>query len=236
MPKQKIHNWLNGNRNFNIGRAIYKIYGNKQTLKDILAKGYSQMGEKLLVFEMQELIAEPSEKKVVLPVEKKSKKVAIKQTEIISNDNPAAVMADSDDHVLQAIKIEWHKPYKQMCYLITQLDKYGDSNTKEAINERKQLAANILELEQICMQSWAKRDYYIEHGFVQGAKNQELEIPTDPLALAALINSIKRNIRNNRASMTKKPNQPVYAKKYLMYKDQYKQITGKNYQEVENGE
>lgn len=245
---EKIQAWVDGNRNFSIGRALYLTYGNNQVVKNIMQKGRSPLAEKLLLFEMQKLIAVPVDLSVVPAVvtttenqqdgaQQHPKKVK-PATPPAAATNPKVkeaieIMADSDDHVLKAIKIEWHKPYKKMCYLIAQLDQFGSSNEPTAIHKRKELAADILSLEQSCMQCWAKRDFYLEHGILPGEKSNLIEVPSDPLELATLINRVKKNIRNNRALMLSHPDKPGYAKKYLSYKEQYHQLTGKNYQEHE---
>jgi hypothetical protein len=242
---EKIQAWVDGNRNFSIGRALYLTYGNNQVVKNIMQKGRSPLAEKLLLFEMQKLIGDNAAVSLLSIVEKSTKNKEDPKTKKVKPDQPTAaaadpkvkeaieIMADSDDHVLKAIKIEWHKPYKKMCYLISQLDQFGSSNEPTAIHKRKELAADILSLEQSCMQCWAKRDFYLEHGILPGEKSNLIEVPSDPLELATLINRVKKNIRNNRALMLSHPDKPGYAKKYLSYKEQYHQLTGKNYQEHE---
>lgn len=226
---QQVKDWLAGSRNFITGRAIYKAFGKDQQLIELLERGQTVYSIQQLVIGMEALIGgqtepHPAHDTTSTPKAAVSAPTATRE----------AFMPDGGDLVLQAIKAEWMPLYKKMQYLIAQLDKYGDRNDDEAISYRNPIAAEILELEERVNRIWQKRDHYLQHGELLSDKKRTVDIPKDPLKLATLINQIKRNIRTNRQMMKKQPGKPVYAKKYLSYKLQYQQVTGKQYQEVDN--
>jgi hypothetical protein len=223
---QNVQKWLDGPRNFLVGRAIYNAIGKDANLKSLLLKGETKQSLSALVKGMEYLLNPScsdlaSETKALEAPKKESNPLV----------TPTTVMPDSADRVLQAIKNEWQKPYKEMCYLQGQLDQFGASNDPNAISKRQEIAIQILDMEKLCMKAWAKRDYYQETGELMEEKKFVIKIPTSPKDLAVLINRIKKNIRNNRLSMSRFPENPVYAKKYLEYKQKYQQVTGEQYQE-----
>lgn len=221
---QNVQKWLDGPRNFLVGRAIYNAVGKDTTLKTLLSKGETKHSHAALVKGMEYLLTPIAQVFPVKPFEDIPKELTITVT-------PTSIMPDSADRVLQAIKNEWHKPYKEMCYLQGQLDQFGDANDQNAISKRQEIAVQILDMEKLCMKAWAKRDYYQQTGELMEEKKFVIRIPTNPKEIAVLINRIKKNIRNNRQSMKKFPENPIYAKKYLEYKQKYQQVTGEQYQE-----
>jgi len=222
---QKVKEWLDGSRNFIIGRAIYKALGRDPRIIKLIEKGCTDFALQELVNAMELLLAPASEIPENLPAAAHS---------VHANNVHVSYMADSTNHVLQAIKNEWLPIYKKMCYLQGQLDKYGKSNSVKAVEYREPIADQILELEQKCIKIWKKREYFLEHGRLPQDKKNTAPIPTDPVELATLLSRTKRNIRTNRQQMALHPDKSQFAKKYLDYKLQYQQITGKQYQEVEN--
>jgi hypothetical protein len=207
-----IEKWLNGPRNFYVGKAIYLTVGNDKRLIDVLHKGKTPIAEELLLTALQNLLSKPT------PV--KTSKATFETAEMPVDADP----------VLQSIQQEWKKPYQQMNYKRHQLDQYK-GNTPEMIAIRKPLVFEILELEQQCMKMWKKRDHYLEHGKLPDVSERKVELPTDPVELGKLIESIKKNIRRNRKLIHQHPDKPVYAQKYQEYKQQYESVTGKAYEE-----
>lgn len=227
---QIIKNWLNGDKNFIAGRVIYRMVGKDEALKQYFETNTDNQAHEKLIAALAEIIS-PQEK-----ISTSSDTLPQPAPEPLKIEKKAYSaqqhMPDSTDKVLQAIKLQWLKPYKQMCYLQTQLDKFGQLNTQEAINFRKDKAGIILELEQQCIALWKQRDYVIEHGHLPDeSDDSDIEIPKDPIELANLISRLKLNIRQNRNRMTKNPDNTNYAAKYLQYKEQFKKVTGKPYQE-----
>ena len=218
---QNVKKWLEGPRSFLVGRAIYNAVGKDSNLKLLLANGETPQSKSALIKGMQYLLT-PSSNDLTPTVAKQLEPV---------EKSPMAVMPDSQDRVLQAIKNEWQKPYKEMCYLQGQLDQFGGSNDENAISKRQEIAVQILDMEKLCIKAWAKRDHYQNTGELLEEKKFVIRIPTNPKDIAVLINRIKKNIRNNRQSMKNFPDNPIYARKYLEYKQKYQQVTGEQYQE-----
>lgn len=210
-----VQTWLSGQRNFYVGKSIYKTLGKNQRLKDLLEKGKTPTAEELLLKAMQDLVTAP---------------VTIPSTPLITKTTDE--MPAGTDPVQQSIRAEWMAPYQQMNYKRHELDRY-DTDSIEHIKARKKLAFEILELEQQCMKLWEKRDYYLKHGKLPDIAEKVIEVPTDPVELGKLIESIKKNIRRNRKLQVEHPDKPVYAEKYKEYKQKFEQLTGKPYDERE---
>lgn len=228
---QKIKEWLSGKQNFIIGRAIYRamISANDELIQ-LLDQGYSQYTHQKLVNAMQAHL-EP-----FAPI-KVSNQFSRAKMEPIDDKILAKPLPESinkpyiDPFVVKALEKEWQIPYKKMQYLIAQLDQFGEANDPAAIASRMDLAGQILELEQQVNSVWAKKDEYEKTGHLAAATTDDLEIPTDPIQLAELINRIKKGIRNNKTRMQQFPDKSSYAEKYQTYKMQYFKVTGKHYQD-----
>lgn len=228
---QKIKDWLSGSKNFIIGRAIYRAcISSDDDLIKLLDKGFTPYSHQQLINAMQDHLDNSSGIQVqkMFPIsEAKSNKPNILTT------NTAFIPAniEVDPFVLKAIDAEWQIPYKKMQSYITQLDQFGDANDDNAIAKRNELAEKILELEKQVNAIWAKKDQYKKTGMLTNTAQDEIEIPTDPIELASLINRTKKGILNNRIRMQKHPDKPGYAERYQKYKEQFFKITGKHYQE-----
>lgn len=225
---QKVKEWLDGNQNFIIGRAIYRaIISADDDLIKLLDKGFTAYAHQQLVNAMQAYL-EPS----VTIHASKSVDLANIEPIVFSSPSPELITKSIvDPFVLKAIDTEWQIPYKKMQHMIAQLDQFGDANDENAISYRQDLAGKILELEKKVNSIWAKKDQYKITGQLAAPVLDELVIPSDPIELAELINRTKKGIRNNRTRMKQFPDQPGYAEKYQTYKLQYFKITGKHYQD-----
>jgi hypothetical protein len=223
-----IKNWLNGHRNFIIGRAIYRaLISSDDALIKSLDAGYTAHRHQQLIKAMElhinPTISHPVNCQKMVTLE------PIDDTNLDDQKNEPVAKIVVDPLVLKSIHNEWQIPYKKMQYCIGQLDQFGTSNKKAAITKRAELAKEILELEQVCMSIWAKRDQYEKTGVLINQSADELEIPTDPIELATLINKIKKAITNNRLRMQKNPDNPGYIERFQNAKMQYFKVTGKHY-------
>ena len=234
---QKIKEWLSGKQNFIIGRAIYRaMISADDELIQLLDQGYSQYTHQKLVNAMQAHLEPPA----AITKPKNEGKVFLKYWVAGTDqelDSPSVELTPIqipkqaiDPFVVKALEKEWQIPYKKMQYLIAQIDQFGEANDPAAIASRMDLAGQILELEQQVNSVWAKKDEYEKTGHLAAAVD-DLEIPTDPIQLAELINRIKKGIRNNKTRMQKFPDKATYAEKYQTYKMQYFKVTGKHYQD-----
>lgn len=230
---QQIKNWLAGKQNFIIGRAIYRaMISADDDLIQLLDKGFTNYSHQQLIKAFQEHIDPPAAPIPKISDADKAKFIDWPDDE--EEDQPLMELKPLvvvDPLVLQAIETEWRIPYKKMQYLIAQLDQFGEANDPASVAARKELAEQILELEQQVNSIWAKKDEYQLTGRLNTPVVDELVIPTDPIELAELINRIKKGIRNNRIRMQQKPDSPGYAERYQMYKMQYLRVTGKHYQD-----
>lgn len=207
-----IRNWLSSKQNFYVGAALYKRFGSNQALKDLLTKGATPFNQQLLLKELQKLATGE-----------------VKRTVVFQPMETVIEMPASSNKVLAALKEEWLLPYKQMNYLIQQLDRYqGDEPGFR--QKRGELAQEILAKEQQCMQVWEKRDYYLQHGKLPHAPGADQKIiPTDPSDLGRAIETCKRNIRRNHKKLKDDPTNALHAQRYNEYCDWYEKLTGKKY-------
>lgn len=216
MLHDNVRAWLAGAQNFIVGRALYKQIGTDDNVKQQLLKGENAGTIALLRNAMQALLEQPAQKAII-------------------GDSRASEMPASDDTVLKALREEWLPLYARMNYLRAAIDKYGESNLPEVVAAREPVAFEILQLEDQCEQIWSKRSHYLEHGSLPELKQEEFTIPEDPRELAKLLQNIPRNIRRNRNKMLNPGADAMYAQLYVRYKELYKQITGKDYQEKQSG-
>jgi len=233
---QKIKEWLSGKQNFIIGRAIYRaMISANDDLIQLLDQGYSQYTHQKLVNAMQAHLEPPAAIAEITVEDRLNYYPTVWMDEDL--DQPLMELTSLvpskpqvDQFVVKALEKEWQIPYKKMQYLIAQLDQFGEANDPAAIASRMDLAGQILELEQQVNSVWAKKDEYEKTGHLSAAVD-DLEIPTDPIQLAELINRIKKGIRNNKTRMQQFPDKATYAEKYQTYKMQYFKVTGKHYQD-----
>lgn len=233
---QKIKEWLSGKQNFIIGRAIYRaMISADDELIQLLDQGYSQYTHQKLVNAMQAHLEPPAAIAEITVEDRLNYYPTVWMDEDL--DQPLMELTslvpskpEIDPFVVKALEKEWQIPYKKMQYLIAQLDQFGEANDPAAIASRMDLAGQILELEQQVNSVWAKKDEYEKTGHLAAAAD-DLEIPTDPIELAELINRIKKGIRNNKTRMQQFPDKSSYAEKYQTYKMQYFKVTGKHYQD-----
>jgi hypothetical protein len=204
-----IKKWLSGNRNFIVGAVLYKKFGTDEKLKKLFEGKPDAYSQKRLAEEMERLLEKP---KVVL----QSKK----------SIGAADEMPESKDPVLKALRNEWMTPYKRMCYLQAELDRY-EGNNPEEIATRKPIAFEILDLEQECMRIWARRGYYEKNGSLPEVKEQQEETPTDPVELGKLIEATKRNVRRNKQLSEDHPDNTVYPLKQRQYEEKLERIMKK---------
>jgi hypothetical protein len=209
----KIHEWLNGTQNFIYGRVLYNQLGDDEKLKALLKKGESNTTKDLLKRALQAIVEKP----VIIPEKKINR---------ITDEMPAHA-----DNVLNGLRSEWKPFFSNMKYRIAKLDQFGESNTPEAIELRKKDAFAVLDFEKKCMFIWAKRDHYLKHGSLPVVTTKEAQLPSDPLALAKLIDNIAKNIRKNRSKMNKPGANAKYAELYQKYLALYKSVTGRDYEE-----
>jgi hypothetical protein len=214
-----IKKWLSGNRNYIVGAVLYKKFGSDEKLKKLFESRPDAYSQKRLVEELTKMA--DNKRPPVAP--------------LITDHSSRSEMPQSKDPVLKALRNEWLVPYKRMCYLQAELDRVttddsfplydvNDKNSPEAIAKRKPIAFEILELEQQCMQIWARRSHYEKNGSLPEVKEQEEAVPTDPVELGKLIEATKRNIRRNKQLTETHPGNTIYPLKQRQYETKLERI------------
>lgn len=213
---QIIYNWLNSKQNFIVGRLLYEQFGTDKALKTLFKEnGETPFNKKKLKEELS-AIANGSAKKAIIGLS-----AGISTKEMPTGDTP----------LLQALNKEWKPLYMKMNFLRHQLQAFGSDNSPETIKKAEPICAEILSLEKQCMKIWAKRDHVLEHGRLPEVKENDFEIPSDPIALGRYVENCKRQIRRHRKNVIDKPTDPKYAQLLSDWKEKYLKATGHEYQE-----
>lgn len=206
-----INDWIKSGKNYHVGVAIYKTIGKNNSLKELFTKGKTPFSIRTL------------EKELCSMVQPDKAPIAIFTAENIPQTN---------DQVLESIRNSWMPKYQRMNYLRHQMDKHK-GNSADAISMRKDMAFEILQLEQECMDLWNKADQYQKNGTMPVSNVPgEMDVPEDPFEKAKAIENTKRNIRRNRQEMKKNPSNSRLPILYDKYKDFYFRLTGEHYQEL----
>ena len=211
-----ISNWLDGNKHYAVGRAIYKALGSDTALHDMFDKGYSDYNQLRLEQELRAIIDGGRE---IVPCIR---------PETVEMQAPSVT-----DPILEAIYQEWKPQYMKMNYLRHELDRF-EGDDEASVTQRKERAVEILQLEKKLNKQWADSNYYKEHGNLPNLPERENPIPTDPVDLANAINNCKRNIRRSRKRTEVNPDHAEYMQLYLNHKEYYKKLTGNEYPEKED--
>lgn len=196
-----LNKWLAGKKNYHVGTVLYDHFGTDKKLKQLFAGNPDVYRIKRLEQAITDLMKLP--------------------TSVLVNRKPneqTDVMPATSDPVLEALRNEWSPLYQRMQYLRHELDRF-EGNSTEVIAQRKPIAYEILELEQQCMNIWTRRDHYMQHGNLPEVKNNVHVIPTDPAALASLIDTTKRNLRRNKQLAAKNPASTIYPLKVIQYQE-----------------
>lgn len=211
---QIIVNWLNGPRNYIVGRMLYQQFGTNKQLKELFAsKGDTPFNRQKLSEVLTDIAA------------------GTKPSAPAKASEPYKTMPTEVNPVLKALAEEWKPIYGRMNFLRHKLQQYGTDNSIATMQICKPICFEILELEQQSMHIWAKRDYYKEHGHLPNAEPEEDKIPTEPVLLGRFVENCKRQIRRMRKNLINNPGKPHYAQLLESWKAKYLKATGHEYQE-----
>ncbi len=205
-----IKRWLEGSQNFTVGRLYYKQFGKDKVLFQLFDKGETPFAKQKLAEALKALLTE-------------EKKEPQKITETVR----LSTMPKGNDGITTAIELEWRPLYQRMNFLRHELDKYGTDNSEKTREACRLICEEILNLEQQCMQCWENLDHYRLHGQLPEVKNVEFVIPTDPLELATLIQTLKRNIRRNKQKAREHIDDATYPALVKKYEEHLKLINSK---------
>ncbi len=102
-----------------------------------------------------------------------------------------------------AYRSQWLPHYSAMNYARHKLDRYGPHNTPGIIEQRRALAAEILELEKKCLHAWALADYHQATG--QPWAPLVVDPPTEARALSELLLKKRRQLARMQTKQRKQP-------------------------------
>jgi hypothetical protein len=185
--KELIINWLNGKRNYTVGKLLYMQFGSDNNKKKLFETAKSALTESELLKTLQNLLVEDE---------------IIVRKEDVQPYEP--MPEEKKDDVLMALRSEWMPFYTEMNYLRHSLDPLLDDDSSAAEIKRATIAQKILTLEKKCRAVWAKRDYYLQHRKLPGISTTK-EIVVDGFKAAKQIENIKTYIRQYRKKVKDNP-------------------------------
>ncbi|MGN6293756.1 MAG: hypothetical protein ACTHMV_13515 [Chitinophagaceae bacterium] len=184
-----IKKWLDGTRNYYVGAVLYNQFGNDSQLKKYFSGSKDPVRQQKLEKELTALAGS-------LP------------TNPVKADRESSEMPLSADTILEALRNEWQPLYQRINYLRHEIDRYP-GEAQEVVKKRLALAREVLELEQQCMNVWDRRDHYLTHGQIDQVKSRG-DLPTDPVKLGQLVETLRRNIRRNKLKAKQNPDKTKY--------------------------
>ncbi len=204
-----ILRWLNGKRNYTVGRLLYQQFGSDEVKNKLFASGKTTVTEQSLLLALQKLLAgnEPAPAK-----------------EIISYIQPMPEI--QDDQVLKALRAQWLPFYTEMNLKRHRLQLLVNEQGSAAQKKRAELAGDILNLEQKCMAVWAKRDHYEQYGTLPGKETEEKDVIVDPAAVKLQVTRLQSYIRSYKSKVNKNPGDDKSAAKLKQFTEELKQLNG----------
>jgi hypothetical protein len=210
---QLIDNWLKGNRNFFVGRSLYKTFGTDDEFKKQLECGGTEQNKSRLLAELEKLNQKQSSPKSVKVPEAKPELKSI------------APIAEGFDDISDSLEKEWKTYFSEMKLWQHKLDEYGEDNSQLVRDACFDICKKIKRLEQLMMKAVETYDYYKLNGRLPDSPEKKFVLPTDPVKLANLISSCARQIRRYRYAQ-----EPEHIQLLVDYKAKYKLATGKDYE------
>jgi hypothetical protein len=179
-----ITDWLS-RKDYIEGVRIYLKHGQDPALKKLFtSEQKTAYKEQRLERALGEILRGTE---VVKPAEKPTISITMKSWPIEA----------AKDDVLKALRSDWLRKFKEMQDLRSQLMLLPNDD------QRGEAALNILRLDDECDQIYAKRDYYLEHGTLPAAPEEEFII--DPILAAQRMQTLHRYIRRERLNLKKDP-------------------------------
>jgi hypothetical protein len=176
-----ITEWLNSERNYSVGVALYAAYGTDALVKSTFDQGHSALRAQRLFNEL--LLLRNADAQYNVPDQAKAAKEAVF---VAAAAMPEQAVSEHQD----PLRNEWMPKYQEMNMLRHKLEQTG------AIKDRGVMAFRILELEQECMAIWSRRDYRIKTGRDVPEVKEETDVFADN-------NNILRRIQTLRTYVTK---------------------------------
>lgn len=179
-----ITNWLQ-RKDYLEGVRLYLQHGQDPVLKELFTSEHkTPYKEQRLEKALRQILAGTEKVKVE---DRPANSITMKSWPIEA----------AKDDVLKALRAEWLKAFKEMQDLRSQLMLLPNDE------QRGEAAHKILELDDLCDHIYSKRDYYLEHGTLPAAKQDEYIV--DPVKAAKRMEILGRYIRRERGHLKKDP-------------------------------
>lgn len=196
-----IKDWLNSDRNFTVGVALYDTYGTDDLLKKMFAQGFSDIRAKRLFDEL--LLLKSVTENIIIPNEEPQSAPVL----VASFAMPEQIVdAEKDPY-----REKWLPLYQHMNLLRHSLEITTDET------QRGKIAHQILDLEQQCMCIWSQRDYYLKTGRELQPESNTAEPVTDYNQLTKRLQLLRSYIaKYKRSNNTEKIEQFEQEKKSIL--------------------
>jgi hypothetical protein len=90
--------------------------------------------------------------------------------------------------------------------------------------EACQMAHRILDLDDMCEEIYAERDYYLQYGKLPENKAKEVEVVGDPVRWVTELENAKRYVRRYRTKIENNPGHPSTVKWAQLVKDNEEKV------------
>ena len=185
-----IQEWLNSDRNYAAGVALYNTHGTNVNLKRFFTRPETKLTTDKLLYELQQLV----QPMVQVPTPKPED--FIKHTPITKPKIDRALLPQQ----YQALDVKKGRLYDMARYLRTQLENAVEQNQKEKLQD---LALKIVKTWREIDAIWLKLDYWNEHGQMMpetGKAKIDLDTATENEMLKH-----RNNLRSSVSKLKKKP-------------------------------
>jgi hypothetical protein len=183
-----IKQWLIGDRDYNLGVALYAAHGGEERMNKMFAQGFSDYRQQKLIeamIELEKTIASP------LPIisPPKFKPVVVSEVQLPEERVPE----EKDPY-----RSEWLPLFMERNHLRARLKDFPNDI------DRGSAAFKILELQRQCEAIWQKRDYFLRTGQHMPPPTAG-DIVTDPSKLQSSLLNIRSNISKAKKILEEDP-------------------------------
>lgn len=206
-----LKHWFNSGQLYDQGVQLYLKYGKDDNLRHLFtAEGISAFKEKRLAEELDTIYSrmkpapripepEPSTSYHAPRITEPEPRAPQPVTETRWPDNP--------DDVVKALKAKWQPLFSEMINLQSRIEDVAKSGLQD-LNKKAEagrMALRILELDDLCYDIYAERDYYLQNGALPSKQTAPVEISLDPTIWHRRLASHQRYVREDKAKLKKDP-------------------------------
>lgn len=229
---ESIRLWFNGKRDYASGVKLYSIHGSDLLLKRSFLEPETEYKRKRLEQELGKLIdaAKPS----ALPAERPAGSKPVIRVQIPDPSAPQKgkyVWSEKPDDVEQSLHLRWKPLFVEMMDLVSRVGDIAQLGEKDPEKEKEagRMALRILDLDDQLEEIYEERTHYLNTG-KQLEKYPYGEPCLDPVLIPAKLQNHKRYLREQKAKLTKKPDNTETAmlvKKHEWFCQYYESILKK---------